>query len=135
MDSGQGVQYGANTSTSSPGSHRTAKALAMACLAPLVTRPGEAVTSSPESRRVLAARASRSAGRPAVGEYLWDLGSRQATSAAATMWSGVGKSGSPAPKPMTFSPRACRALALASTARVADGDTAAIRAETRFPGG
>ena len=36
------------------------------------------------------------------------------------MCSGVGKSGSPAPKPMTFSPCAFSALALASTARVAD---------------
>jgi hypothetical protein len=32
---------------------------------------------------------------------------------------------------MTFSPWALRALALASTARVADGETAAIRAEMR----
>src|ERR1700677_1595182 len=47
------------------------------------------------------------------------------------MWAGVGKSGSPAPKPMTSSPAARRALALASTARVAEGATAATRAETR----
>src|SRR3954467_13759396 len=44
---------------------------------------------------------------------------------------GVGKSGSPAPKPMTSRPAALRALALASTARVADSLIAAIRAETR----
>ena len=49
------------------------------------------------------------------------------------MASGVGKSGSPAPNPMTLSPWAWRALALASTARVAEGDTAAIRAEIRLP--
>src|SRR5580704_17475600 len=49
--------------------------------------------------------------------------------AASTMWAGVGKSGSPAPKPMTSSPWAWSALALASTARVADGDTALMRAE------
>src|SRR5271166_5847943 len=49
------------------------------------------------------------------------------------MCSGVGKSGSPAPKPMTCSPAAWRALALASTARVADGETAAARAEMRWP--
>src|SRR5271165_6534299 len=47
------------------------------------------------------------------------------------MWAGVGKSGSPAPKPMTCSPAACNALALASTARVAEGATAAARREIR----
>ena len=44
------------------------------------------------------------------------------------MCSGVGKSGSPAPKPMTSSPAACSALALASTASVADSAMAARRA-------
>src|SRR5579875_1170367 len=47
------------------------------------------------------------------------------------MCSGVGKSGSPAPKPITSSPAAFSAFALASMARVADSATAAIRAETR----
>ena len=47
------------------------------------------------------------------------------------MWAGVGKSGSPAPKPITCSPAACRAFALASTARVAEGATAAARREIR----
>src|SRR5262249_52343321 len=47
------------------------------------------------------------------------------------MWSGVGKSGSPAPKPMTSTPPAFSALALASTASVADSAIAAIRAEMR----
>ena len=37
------------------------------------------------------------------------------------MGAGVGKSGSPAPKPMTFSPAALSALARASTASVAEG--------------
>ena len=50
------------------------------------------------------------------------------------MRSGVGKSGSPAPKPITFSPFALSALALASTASVADSAIAAKRAETRFWG-
>src|SRR5487761_824671 len=45
------------------------------------------------------------------------------------MWDGVGKSGSPAPNPTTSSPAARSALALASTASVADGLTAATRAE------
>ena len=60
---------------------------------------------------------------------MWFLGSRQAAAAASTMWAGVGKSGSPAPKPMTGSPAALRALALASTASVADGAMAAMRFE------
>src|SRR5215207_10924650 len=47
------------------------------------------------------------------------------------MCSGVGKSGSPAPKPITGRPAAFRALALASTARVADSEIAPTRAETR----
>src|ERR1700734_4241259 len=51
--------------------------------------------------------------------------------AASTRCAGVGKSGSPAPKPMTCSPAACSALALASTARVAEGATAAARREIR----
>ena len=48
------------------------------------------------------------------------------------MCSGVGKSGSPAPKPMTFSPAAFSALALASTASVADSAMAATRVEMRL---
>ena len=67
MASGYVVQYGAGTRTSSPGSHRTANELATACLPPLVISTCAAATSSPESRRVLAATASRSSGRPAVG--------------------------------------------------------------------
>src|SRR3954471_4592673 len=51
--------------------------------------------------------------------------------AASTIEGGVGKSGSPAPKPMTFSPAAFSALALASTASVADSVMAAIRALIR----
>ena len=47
------------------------------------------------------------------------------------MWAGVGKSGSPAPNPITCSPAAWSALALASTARVAEGATAAARREMR----
>src|SRR5580704_1834645 len=47
------------------------------------------------------------------------------------MWAGVGKSGSPAPNPMTSAPAARSAFALASTARVAEADTAPTRAEMR----
>ncbi len=66
-----------------------------------------------------------------MGEYRWFAGFRQASMAASTMWGGVGKSGSPAPKPITGSPAALSALALASTASVADSAMAAIRRETR----
>src|SRR4051794_12286471 len=75
--------------------------------------------------------ARRSSGSPAVGEYRWFAGFRHASTAAATMCSGVGKSGSPAPKPTTGSPAAWSALALASTASVADSAMDAMRRETR----
>src|SRR4051812_24244825 len=51
--------------------------------------------------------------------------------AASTIGSGVGKSGSPAPKPITSRPAALSALALASTARVADSLIEPIRDEMR----
>src|SRR6478609_8574087 len=47
------------------------------------------------------------------------------------MYPGVGKSGSPAPKPMTGRPAALSSLALASTASVADSAMLPIRAEIR----
>jgi hypothetical protein len=47
------------------------------------------------------------------------------------MGAGVGKSGSPAPKPTTSSPAAFFALALASTASVADSAMPPMRADTR----
>src|SRR3954470_10647499 len=46
------------------------------------------------------------------------------------MYSGVGKSGSPAPNPMTGRPAALSDLALASTARVADSAIPATRSES-----
>src|SRR5271170_1602659 len=46
------------------------------------------------------------------------------------MYPGVGKSGSPAPKPMTGRPAAFSALVLASTASVANSEIADTRAET-----
>src|SRR5881275_610975 len=75
--------------------------------------------------------ASLSSGRPPAGEYRWLRGSRHAAAAASTMWSGVGKSGSPAPKPMTGAPAALSAFALASTAKVADSAMAATRRDDR----
>src|SRR5690606_17561647 len=79
--------------------------------------------------------ASRRAGSPLAGEYRWLTGSCAAATAASTTYCGVGKSGSPAPNPMTGRPAALSALALASTARVADSAIAASRADTRFGDG
>src|SRR3954453_2260799 len=135
MASGYVVQYGAGQITSSPGSHNAANAVNTACLPPLVTNTWLAWHWNPESRIVLTAIASRSSGRPAAGVYLWFFTSRHARAAASTMLAGVGKSGSPAPKPITFSPLAFSALALASTASVADSAMAARRAGERFTGG
>src|SRR3954471_3776580 len=58
-------------------------------------------------------------------------GAGHAAMAALTIASGVGKSGSPAPKPMTSRPAALSALALASTASVADSLIEPIRVEMR----
>src|SRR4051794_40141490 len=75
--------------------------------------------------------AKRSSGRPAAGVYRWLRGSAAAVIAAATIGSGVEKSGSPAPKPITGRPAALSALAFASTASVADSAIPLIRAEIR----
>src|SRR4029450_11797259 len=52
----------------------------------------------------------------------------------ASTCAGVGKSGSPAPNPITSSPAVLSAFALASTASVADSAMAATRAEMRCSG-
>jgi hypothetical protein len=83
----------------------------------------------------LAVIASFNSGRPPAGVYRCHFGNRAAAIAASTMYPGVGKSGSPAPKPITGRPAAFRALALASTAKVADSVMAAMRRETRAVGG
>jgi phosphoserine aminotransferase len=80
---------------------------------------------------VLAAMASLNSGRPPTALYLCIAGSEHAAMAASTMCCGVAKSGSPAPKPMTFSPAARMALALLETARVAEGAMAPTRREIR----
>src|SRR5687767_14832456 len=59
---------------------------------------------------------------PGVGAY-FVLPALSAAMHASLMCSGVSKSGSPAAKPQTSSPCACRALALASTASVGEGET------------
>src|SRR6187455_1566190 len=64
----------------------------------------------------------RSGSMPGVGAY-FVLPPFSAAMQASLMCSGVSKSGSPAAKPQTSSPAACRALALASTASVGEGET------------
>ena len=125
------VQYGAGSRTSSPGFSAAAQVLYTACLPPLVTRMRDTSGLHLESLSVLSTRASFSAGRPPAGVYLWLAGSWHAATAASTMWLGVAKSGSPAPKPMTGSPAALRALAFASTAMVADSAMVVMRRESR----
>src|SRR5215510_8991259 len=58
--------------------------------------------------------------------------SRQACTAASTIAAGVGKSGSPAPKPTTSSPAARSALYFASTAKVADSAMDDTRTDNRL---
>src|SRR5262245_10433048 len=58
-------------------------------------------------------------------------GSPAARLAASTIGAGVGKSGSPAPNPITSSPAALSALARASIASVADSAMAPTRREIR----
>src|SRR5437762_2692210 len=64
----------------------------------------------------------RSGSMPGVGAY-FVLPAFSAAMQASLMCSGVSKSGSPAAKPHTSSPAACRALARASTASVGEGET------------
>src|SRR5688572_7352979 len=59
---------------------------------------------------------------PGVGAY-FVFPPLSATMHASLMCSGVSKSGSPAAKPQTSSPAACRAFAFASTASVGEGET------------
>ena len=116
-------------STSSPGSHSAANAVNTACLPPFVTSTWPAGAVEPAvalGLRRRSPRAARAARRPACSGG--SSGREHAATAASTMCSGVGKSGSPAPNPMTFSPCAFSALALASTASVADSAIAASRA-------
>src|SRR3954466_8559435 len=66
---------------------------------------------------------------PGVGAY-FVFPPFSAAMHASLMCSGVSKSGSPAAKPQTSSPAACRALALASTASVGEGETLRAQVES-----
>src|SRR3954463_13817190 len=71
----------------------------------------------------------RSGSMPGVGAY-FVFPPLSAAMHASLMCSGVSKSGSPAAKPQTSSPAACRALALASTASVGEGETLRAQVES-----
>src|SRR3954463_15782929 len=71
----------------------------------------------------------RSGSMPGVGAY-FVLPPLSAAMHASLMCSGVSKSGSPAAKPQTSSPAACRALALPSTASVGEGETLRAQVES-----
>lgn len=70
--------------------------------------------------------AARSSGMPEDGVYLVKPASSEPM-AAALMCSGVSKSGSPTPNPITSIPSAFIALALASMAKVIEGDSCCTR--------
>ncbi len=76
--------------------------------------------SRPLSRLSLAMMASLSSGEPGTGVY-FVYPSSSAFFATALMWSGVSKSGSPAPKPTTSIPCAFICFALFVIASVGDG--------------
>src|SRR5580692_1295150 len=73
------------------------------------------------SRLNLLDTAALSSAIPSTAVYFDDLPSRIALIAASLMFSGVSKSGSPAPSPMTSRPASFSARALSVTAMVADG--------------
>src|SRR5215831_4988739 len=77
--------------------------------------------SRPFSRLNLRAIAALSSGMPSTAVYFDDLPPSIALMAARLMCSGVSKSGSPAPSPITSRPLALSARALSVTAMVADG--------------
>jgi hypothetical protein len=86
----------------------------------LVTSTCSAAQSKPESALGLVRDRGAQLGEPGGGRVVVVAGLRAAAIGRVDDGSGVGKSGSPAPKPITFSPAAFKAFALASTASVAD---------------
>jgi hypothetical protein len=107
--------------TSSPGSSVATNALYSTCLPPVPTMIWLGRYSSPFSRLNLRAMAALSSGIPSTAVYFEALPPSMALTAARLMFSGVSKSGSPAPKPMTSRPAALSARALSVTAMVAEG--------------
>src|SRR5258708_40122500 len=95
-------------------------ALKMICLPPDVTTVCDGLYSRPWSRFILAQIAWRSAGVPGTAVYLVSL-AWMALMAASLMWSGVGKSGSPAARPITSLPAAFISRNLPWAALVGEG--------------
>ena len=117
--------------TSSPGSSRVANVSYTACLPPLVTSTwfGLDVVAGVPGGLVRDRLAQLGQARP-PGCTCGTAARRRPAERPRRCSPGVGKSGSPAPKPMTGRPAAFSALALASTASVADSEIAEMRAET-----
>ena len=98
----------------------------MICLPPVPTLISPGPNSSPFSRLNLAATAAFSSGVPSTAVYLvWPA--RIAAIAASLIESGVSKSGSPAPSPITSRPAALSSRARLVTAIVGEGLIAARR--------
>ncbi len=106
--------------TSSPGFSVAIRALYSTCLPPTPTVIWSGAYFRPFSRSNLAQMAFFSAGVPSTAVYLvspaW-----MALMAASLMLSGVSKSGSPAPRPMTSRPAAASSRAFWVTAMVGEG--------------
>src|ERR1700733_789373 len=121
--------------TSSPGFSVASMALKMICLPPDVTTVCDGLYSSPWSRFLVAQIAWRSAGVPGTAVYLVSL-AWIALIAASLMWSGVGKSGSPAARPITSLPAAFISRNLPWAALVGEGlmrlRRSAMKAMTRY---
>src|SRR6266702_4633791 len=121
--------------TSSPGLSVASMALKMICLPPEVTTVCDGLYSSPWSRFILAQIAWRSAGVPGTAVYFVSL-AWMALMAASLMWSGVGKSGSPAARPITSLPAAFISRNLPWAALVGEGlmrlRRSAMKAMTRY---
>ena len=85
----------------------------MLCLAPVETRMFSALSFMSWTADSSAAAAARSSAMPATAVYL-PAPCSMAAAAAVWMCAGVSKSGSPAPRPMTFSPFACSSRAFSN---------------------
>ena len=106
--------------TSSPGFTVAISALYRTCLPPVPTVTSEVCVVMLFSRLNLSTIACFNSGIPSTAVYLV-LPSAMARAAASLTWSGVSKSGSPAPEPITSWPAALSSAALVETAIVGDG--------------
>ena len=95
--------------------------VSIACLPPLVTTTLFGSTSKFEYFFVVLAISSLKIVNPPTAEYLWYVGFSEAILTSSITCDGVGKSGSPAPKPITGLPCSLKIRALLDIAIVPDG--------------